>query len=114
CWGIIPVALETAKIAAQNMLNEGTSTYDGTTPSNTLQVAGIDLTSVGLFNPRSTEYESIVMADSEDGTYYKAVTKDHVVVGGIALGNKKVAFKLRRLIRDKTDISDQRRTIFEA
>ncbi|MHA2424612.1 MAG: NAD(P)/FAD-dependent oxidoreductase [Candidatus Thorarchaeota archaeon] len=113
CWGIIPVAIETAKIAAQNMVNEGSATYKGTTPSNTLQVAGIELTSVGLFNPRSTEYESIVLADSEEGTYYKAVTKDHVIVGGIALGNKKVAFKLRKLIRDKTDISDQRRTIFE-
>ncbi|MFW9848159.1 MAG: NAD(P)/FAD-dependent oxidoreductase [Candidatus Thorarchaeota archaeon] len=112
-WGIIPVALETAKIAAQNMLNEGSATYDGTTPSNTLQVAGIDLTSVGLFNPRSTEYESIVMADSEDGTYYKIVTKDHIAVGGIALGNKKVAFKIRKLIRDEVDISDQRHTIFE-
>jgi NAD(P)H-nitrite reductase large subunit len=78
-----------------------------------LQVAGIDLTSIGLFNPQSTEYESIVMADSEEGTYFKAVTKDHIVVGGIALGNKKVAFKLRKLIRDKVDISDQRRTIFE-
>ena len=113
CWGIIPVALETAKIAAQNIVSEGSAVYEGTTPSNTLQVAGIDLTSVGLFNPRSTEYESIVMVDSEEGTYYKAVTKDHIVVGGIALGNKKVAFKLRKLIRDKIDITDQQRTIFD-
>ncbi len=113
CWGIIPVAMDTAKIAARNIVDLGSATYEGTTPSNTLKVAGIDLTSVGNFNPQSTEFESIVMADHEAGTYYKAVMKDYVVVGGIALGNKKVAMKLRRLIRDKTDVSDIRKEIFD-
>ncbi|MFW9907295.1 MAG: NAD(P)/FAD-dependent oxidoreductase [Candidatus Thorarchaeota archaeon] len=113
CWGIIPVAIDTAKIAAQNMINEGSAIYEGTTPSNTLQVASIDLTSIGLFEPKSTEYESIVMSRSEEGTYYKAVMKDHVVVGGISLGNRKVAMKLRKLIREKTDVSDVRHEIFE-
>ncbi len=113
CWGIIPVAIDTAKVAASNMIELGSAKYEGTTPSNTLQVAGIDLTSIGQFNPQSTEYESIVMSDSEEGTYYKAVMKDHVVVGGIALGNRKVAMKLRKLIREGTDVSDQRKEIFE-
>ncbi|MDF1539934.1 MAG: FAD-dependent oxidoreductase [Candidatus Thorarchaeota archaeon] len=113
CWGIIPVAIETAKIAAQNIVEEDSASYEGTTPSNTLQVVGIDLTSIGEYNPQSTEYESIVMANAEEGTYYKAVMKDHVLVGGISLGNKKVAMKLRRLIREGVDISDQRREIFE-
>ncbi|MFW9919235.1 MAG: NAD(P)/FAD-dependent oxidoreductase [Candidatus Thorarchaeota archaeon] len=113
CWGIIPVAMDTAKVAAANMLELGSAEYGGTIPSNTLQVAGIDLTSVGIINPQSVEYESIVMADHEEGTYYKAVMKDHVVVGGIALGNRKVAMKLRKLIRDGIDVSDQRKEIFE-
>jgi nitrite reductase (NADH) large subunit len=113
CWGIIPVALETAKVAAQNMIDYGSATYDGTTPSNTLQVAGIDLSSIGEFNPRSSEYEAIVEADEEAGTYFKAVVKDNTVVGGISLGDRRVALKLRKLVRDKVDISDERRSIFE-
>lgn len=113
CWGIIPVAMETAKIAAANILELGSERYTGTTPSNTLQVAGIDMTSIGEINPQSVEYESIVQANHEEGTYYKAVMKDHVVVGGIALGNRKVAMKLRKLIREQTDVSDQRKEIFE-
>jgi nitrite reductase (NADH) large subunit len=112
CWGIIPVALETAKIAANNILAHGSEKYDGTTPSNTLQVAGIDLTSIGEFNPQSPEYETIISANEEDGTYFKAVLKDDVLVGGIALGDRKVALKIRRMIRTKETVTDKKRDIF--
>ena len=64
-------------------------------------------------NPQSPEFESIVSVDEEKGTYFKAVMKEHVVVGGIALGNRKVAMKLRRLMRSKEDISEKRSEIFE-
>ena len=111
--GIIPVAIDMAKIAAQNIVEFGTAEYTGTVPSNTLQVAGISLTSFGLFNPQSPEYESIVLTDEEGGTYYKAVLKNHIVVGGIALGNRKVAMKLRYLMRTKENVSEIRKTIFE-
>lgn len=111
--GIIPWALASARVAAQNMLEYGRTTYQGITPSNTLQVAGIDLTSIGIFRPESPEYESIVSIDREKGTYYKVVVKDQKIVGGIALGNRKVAMKLRRLIADQTDVSDSHQEIFE-
>jgi nitrite reductase (NADH) large subunit len=110
---IIPVALETAKVAAQNMLKLGSRTYRGIIPSNTLQVAGVDLTSVGFFNPQSPEYESIVVADQEAGTYFKAVIQNNRVVGGIALGNRKVAINLRRLVNQGTDVSEMHEEIFE-
>ena len=111
--GIIPVAIESAKVAAQNMLEMGSAEYGGTTPSNTLKVAGIDLTSIGMFNPQSPEYDVILSVDEGEGTYFKAVLKDNLLVGGIALGDRRVAVKLRRLVLDKTDISDSRREIFE-
>ncbi|MHA1934118.1 MAG: NAD(P)/FAD-dependent oxidoreductase [Candidatus Thorarchaeota archaeon] len=111
--GIIPVAIESAKVAAQNMLELGSVKYEGTTPSNTLKVAGIDLTSIGIFNPQSPEYDVILSVDEGEGTYFKAVLKENQVVGGIALGDRRVAVKIRRLVLDKTDISDSRRVIFE-
>ncbi|MHA2189242.1 MAG: NAD(P)/FAD-dependent oxidoreductase [Candidatus Thorarchaeota archaeon] len=111
--GIIPVAIESAKVAAQNMLELGSVKYEGTTPSNTLKVAGIDLTSIGIFNPQSPEYDVILSVDEGEGTYFKAVLKENQIVGGIALGDRRVAVKIRRLVLDKTDISDSRRVIFE-
>ncbi len=111
--GIIPVAIETAKVAVQNMIEPNSLSYAGTVPSNTLQVAGIDLTSIGTFAPSSPEFESIVSSDIAEGTYFKVVVKDDIVVGGISLGSRKFALKLRGLIRSKEPISDMRSTIFD-
>ena len=111
--GIIPVALDTARVAAKNMLEPDSASYEGTVPSNTLQVAGIDLTSIGKFAPISHEYESIVSINDEEGTYFKVVVLNDVAVGGIALGSRKFALKLRGLIRNKDPISKIRNTIFD-
>ncbi|MBE0525906.1 MAG: NAD(P)/FAD-dependent oxidoreductase, partial [Candidatus Thorarchaeota archaeon] len=82
-FGIIPWATATARVAAQNMLDFGSAKFEGITPSNQLQVAGIDLTSIGVVHPDSPEYESLVSVDMENGKYYKAVLKNNVLVGGI-------------------------------
>jgi len=112
-YGIIPWATATAKIAAQNMLEFGSAKFEGVTPSNQLQVAGIDLTSIGLVHPESPEFETIVSIDMENGKYFKAVLKDDVVVGGIALGNRKVALKLRSLIMKGEKVTDIKQAIFD-
>ena len=112
-YGIIPWATATARIAAKNMLQPNSVRFEGITPSNTLQVAGIDLTSIGVIHPPSAEFESIEKSDAEEGTYFKAVIKDNCVVGGIALGDRKVAMRLRTLIMKGTDISKERSSIFE-
>lgn len=112
-WGIIPVALDTGKVAARNMVDLGSTHYSGTTPRNTLKVAGIDLTSVGIFKPKSPEYESVVQVDEDAGTYFKAVLKDHIVVGGIALGNRKVALKLQRLLSTRQKVDSSPSDIFD-
>ncbi len=111
--GIIPVALETAKVAAQNMIEPKSAIYPGTVPSNTLQVVGIDLTSVGIFSPSSHEYESIISINEDEGTYFKVVVLNDVVVGGISLGDRRFALKLRGFIRNKTVISEIRNSIFD-
>ncbi len=95
------------------MIESGSARFSGITPSNTLQVAGIDLTSVGVVHVDSPDYDQIVSVDRDSGTYYKVVTKGNTVVGGIALGNRKVAMKLRTFISQKVDISDIRDSVFE-
>jgi nitrite reductase (NADH) large subunit len=113
-YGIIPWATATARVAAQNMLDFGSMAFEGIVSSNTLQVAGIDLSSMGEINPESSEYETLVSADEEHGTYYKAVIKDNIIVGAISLGSRKIAMKLRGLVTRKEDVSDIKRSIFES
>jgi nitrite reductase (NADH) large subunit len=111
-YGIIPWASATSRIAAQNMIEFGSAKFEGITPSNQLQVAGIDLTSIGAVHPESPEYETHVSVDMENGKYYKAILKDGIMVGGIALGSRKVALKLRSLIMKGEKVEDHE-SIFE-
>ncbi len=105
-FGIIPWATATSRVAAQNMLEFGSSKFKGITPSNQLQVAGLELTSIGVVHPDSPEYDTHVSVDMEQGKYFKAVLKDDVLVGGIALGSRKVALKLRSLIMKGEKVED--------
>ncbi|MFW9982320.1 MAG: NAD(P)/FAD-dependent oxidoreductase, partial [Candidatus Thorarchaeota archaeon] len=111
-YGIIPWATATSRIAAQNMLDFGSAKFEGITPSNQLQVAGIDLTSIGLVHPESPEYESVVSVDMEEGRYFKVVLKDHIPVGGIALGSRKVAMALRSAIMKGETVSNVEENLF--
>ena len=111
--GIIPWATASARVAAQNMLDFGSAKFESITPSNQLQVAGIDLTSIGVIHPDSPDYETLVSVDAENGKYYKAVLKDDVLVGGIALGSRKIALKLRSLIVKGENIADIKQSLFD-
>jgi nitrite reductase (NADH) large subunit len=112
-YGIIPWATASARVAAHNMIDFGSMKFEGITSSNTLQVAGVDLSSVGVINPKSPEYEILVSVDETNGKYYKAVIKDNIIVGAISLGSRKIALKLRGLVNQKTDVSDMKQSLFE-
>jgi len=112
--GIIPWATATARVAAHNMLDFGSMIFEGITSSNTLQVAGIDLSSIGEIDPKSPDYETLVSVDENKGTYYKAVIKDNIMVGAISLGSRKIAMKLRGLVNQKTDVSEMKQSLFES
>ncbi|MHA1387751.1 MAG: NAD(P)/FAD-dependent oxidoreductase [Candidatus Thorarchaeota archaeon] len=112
-YGVIPWATATARVAAQNMLDFGSAKFEGITPSNQLQVAGIDLTSIGIIHPDSADYETLVSVDMENGKYFKAVLKDNILVGGIALGSRKIALKLRSFIVKGENIADIKQSLFD-
>jgi nitrite reductase (NADH) large subunit len=102
-YGIIPAAIEQARVAARNMLGEEAN-YHGTIPSNTLQVMGIDCTSIGMVHPP----EGVgcqELRKSGAGIYKKLVLKDGRLVGAILLGDKKDAALIGRFIRAGTDVS---------
>ncbi len=104
-YGIIPAALEQARIAATNILGEEQKVYTGTIPSNTLKIVGVDLTSMGLVNPEEAKYEEIKKTDTKKGVYKKLVLDQGKIVGAILLGDRKGVTSIKRLMAQETDIT---------
>jgi len=94
--GIVPFAIDQAKVAAANMAESGSSTYLPSPPSNTLKVVGVDLTSIGEATASGAGYREVVEADHNAGRYKKLVIKSETradtsrgtLAGAIWLGEK--------------------------
>jgi nitrite reductase (NADH) large subunit len=112
-YGIIPAALDQASIAATNLLEEEQTVYNGTIPSNTLEIVGIDLISMGTVNSEESKYEEIKKIDKDKGTYKKLVLDQGKIVGVIFLGDKKGTTAIKRLMNEQTDITKFRDSILK-
>lgn len=102
-WGIIPVALDQARIAAKKITGQQSPDYAGTIPSNTLKVMGFDLTSIGTVRsqhePPEPGFEEI-RATTADGRIYKRfVLKGNKMIGAVLLGTKKEALRVSNIIK---------------
>jgi len=104
-WGIIPAALDQAKIVARMILGQSDAEYHGTVVSNTLKVMGIDLTSTGIINPPQGNGIEEIRAKSDDGRVYKKfVLKDGRIVGAIILGSRKEVQRVSKLIKEGASV----------
>jgi len=101
-YGIWPAAMEQGKIAGANMAGVDMG-YQGTTLSNTLKVAGVDLASAGNIDA-DNELEARVATG--EGVYKKIVTDNGRIVGCIMLGDTKDFTKITRAIAEKLDLSE--------
>ncbi|HIJ90408.1 MAG: FAD-dependent oxidoreductase [Desulfobulbaceae bacterium] len=98
--GIWPAALQQGKVAGTNMAG-GEATYQGTTMSNILKVAGIDLAAAGNIDAEG-RYESQVMTS---GTVYKKlVIENNQIIGCIMVGDTRNFNTITRYITEKRDI----------
>jgi nitrite reductase (NADH) large subunit len=107
-WGIIPPALDQARVAAKKVLGQDAPDYVGTVPSNTLKVMGLDLASIGTVrSEHETKDESFkeIRATSPDGNVYrKFVLSDGRMIGAILLGTKKDVNKVSKIIKEGTPV----------
>ncbi len=110
-YGIIPAALEQARIAATNIMEEEHTVYTGTIPSNTLDIVGIDLTSIGIVNPQDNKYEEIRKIDDKKGIYKKLVLEQGKIVGAILLGDKKGIITIKQLMSQGIDVTKYKDSI---
>jgi len=104
-YGIIPAAIEQARIAAANMVASGSTTYTGTIPATTLKVAGAELTSMGESVAEGDEYTPLRRADMEAGRYRKFVLREGRIVGAILLNDKERLQPTTQLIEQGVDVS---------
>jgi nitrite reductase (NADH) large subunit len=103
-WGIIPACMEQSKIISASVLEKGTKEYKGSTPKNTLKIVGLELTSIGTFDPSSEEgggWEILKKADKKDCCYQKIVLKDNTLKGAILFGdNKAMPYIVNKMEQD--------------
>ena len=77
--------------------------FGGIPRSHTLKVLGLDMVSVGRFEPEDASY--VVVEDSDGEEYRRFVFRDHRLVGAILLGDIKAAASVAKAIEAKTDFS---------
>ncbi len=112
-WGIVPTALEQAKLVARNVLGIEAPPYRDNPPSNTLKVMGVDLTSVGAAAQPPAGSEEIRAMSPDGKVYKKYVLKDGRLVGAILLGTKKGALALTKMVKEGADISGVREKLMD-
>ena len=77
--------------------------FGGIPRSNTLKVLGVELFSIGLFEPTDASFE--VIEQDQDGKYLRFVFRDSHLVGAILLGDAHLAAPVKRAVEGRSDWS---------
>ena len=90
-------------IAGMNMAG-GSVEFGGVPRSNTLKVLGLDLFSIGQFNPQDASFRTF---DQEaDGRYFRFIFRDNRLVGAVLLGDTTLASTVKKAVESGTDCSE--------
>jgi nitrite reductase (NADH) large subunit len=98
--GIWPAAMQQGKVAGANMAG-GEAAYQGTTMSNILKVAGIDVAAAGNIDAEGRHESQVV---SSDTVYKKLVIENNRLIGCIMVGDTKNFNTITRYITEQRDI----------
>lgn len=108
-YGIWPAAEKQGEVAGINMAG-GNAVYEGTTPSNILKIAGIDLIAAGDIDA-DNKHESIILNDKEKFIYRKLVIINNTIAGCIFYGNTEGWKKIKKSIDEKQDITSVKKEL---
>jgi nitrite reductase (NADH) large subunit len=111
-YGIIPPAIEQAKIASANILDEN-QIYEGPVQTTTLRIANISLTSMGIVNSEDPRYKEIKRINKQEGVYKKIVFDQGRIVGAILLGDRKGSAVIKKLMDQEADVTKFEESILE-
>jgi len=101
-YGSWAAAQYQGSIAGLNAAGVGTE-FGGLPRSNTLKVLGLDLLSIGQFEPEDGSYD--VLEQEKDGTYFRFVFHDGRMAGAILLGDTSLSSPLKKAIEGGEDFS---------
>ncbi|MCX7682186.1 MAG: FAD-dependent oxidoreductase [Anaerolineae bacterium] len=104
-YGIIPAAIEQARVAAANMVTPESTVYAGTLPITTLKIAGAEVSSLGVCTPSGDGFVTLRATDLAAGRYRKLVLRDGQIVGAILLNDPGRVRPVSRLIEQGVDVS---------
>ena len=104
--GLWPIAVNQAEVAALNALG-GERVYQGNLPVTLLKVVGVDLASIGRFEPASPGEVVIALEDCAEQRYRKLVIAQGKIVGAILLGYPHAVAKVTACIKEQRDVTGQ-------
>jgi NADPH-dependent 2,4-dienoyl-CoA reductase/sulfur reductase-like enzyme len=102
-YGPWPAPIEQAHIAAMNAMG-GNLQYRGAIPFISLNVVGLEVTSIGRIEPRSEDEIVITHHDSQKHWYRKLIIERGNIVGAILLGHPLDVSKVRSAIKQQVDV----------
>ena len=111
-YGIIPASFNQARSAAFNIAGQEKK-YEGTIPSNTLKVIGLDLTAIGLVTPEEGTSEEFRNVNEEKGIYKKVVFQKGKLVGAIWMGTKHNVNEISRLILQQVTVEKWKESLLD-
>lgn len=109
-FGITSAAEQQADIAANYILGDFSSIYNGSVLMNILKFENLDLCSIGMVNsPKNdSSYEEIILMDVSQRFYKKCIVKDDTLKGAILMGDKNEFAEFKRLIEQEIELSEKR------
>ncbi|WP_291967803.1 nitrate reductase [Maribacter sp.] len=109
-FGITSAAEQQADIAANFILGDFSSIYNGSVLMNILKFENLDLCSIGMVNSPlgDPSYEEIILMDVSKRFYKKCIVKDDTLKGAILMGDKNEFAEFKRLIEEEIELSEKR------
>jgi nitrite reductase (NADH) large subunit len=105
--GIWPAAMQQGKVAGANIAGDEVA-YHGTTMSNILKVAGIEVAGAGNIDAEGRHEAQIVTSDT---VYKKLVIEDNRAIGCVMVGDTTNFNTITRYITEQRDISALKKTL---
>ncbi len=104
-YGLVLPAIEQARVAAHAMAGAEHKPYPGTLTSATLQLLGMDLTSLGEATAEDAALTIRRVVDDKAECYKKVVIRDGILVGAIILNESESVPLFKQLMASKRDVS---------
>jgi NADPH-dependent 2,4-dienoyl-CoA reductase/sulfur reductase-like enzyme/ferredoxin len=99
-----PQSARQGEVAGRNAVG-GDAVYEPLAPATMLKVAGIDVASVGRFDPSSPDDVVVAIEDEEDASYRKLLVADGAVAGAVLIGHPRLLPVVQAAIEDGRDVS---------